>query len=275
MPDPVNTETTQQEVTPQGTGTPQNQNREQLYQQYYKSDTPPPQETVVTTQAPQEPDFKALYEAQQADLTQIKAALAGLTAAGTATAPPPQKVQEGWFELLQQGRRTEAEQVLKDYVAQGASEKIVQETVRQALELSRTEREIEDYNNFTRSQNPDMLDVEDLVSLKAEQKFRANQANIKTTKDYIETYKKSVADSIQEMRNVLRRTRAAGKDEGLTIRKEVLNSSTVQPNKIIINRENQAEETQSEPENSPTSYLEMRKASSYRARNPQIQTQQA
>jgi|SRR5579859_972676 len=274
MPDPVQTETTQEVVTETPKqDTPQNTSREQLYSQYYKNDTPAPTEPVVTPPA-QAPDVQALIAAQAAELAQMKAILAGLQATPPPAQAPPQPKAD-WFQLLQEGKRTEAEQVLKDFVAQGASEKIVQETVRQALELSRTEREIEDFNNYTRSNNPDMLDVEDLVSLKAEQKFRANQDKIKSTKDYIETYKKSVADSVLEMRQILQRTRAAGKNEGLTIRKEVLNSSTVNPNRISLNRDNQPDNSQAEtPEVSTESYLEMRKSGSYRARNPQVATQQ-
>lgn len=183
------------------------------------------------------------------------------------SAPPPAAAvpptpTEDWFTLLQQGKRTEAEQVLKDYVAQGAQQKIIQETLVQAMELNRMEREIEDFNNSVRATNSDMLDVENLISLMAEKEFAVLQPTIKNNKDYVAAYKTAVNKSVESMRNTLRRTRAAAKNEAMTVRRDVLASTTMAPNDITRREEtNGQQQPPGEAQiQSPTDYLAERQA---------------
>jgi hypothetical protein len=241
--------------------TPQQETREALYQKLYGQGNQPPAAEITppnSTLPAQEPDYKALY-AQQAQ--QLQAILEKLNAPAPTAAVAPPAPTEDWFALLQAGKRTEAEQVLKDYVAQGAQQKIIQETLVQAMELNRMEREIEDFNNSVRASNSDMLDVEDLISLKAEKEFSLLQPTIKNNKDYIAAYKTAVNKSVDAMRNTMRRTRAAAKNEALTTKREVLASTTMAPNDITQRQETSAPHGETENQmQSPTDYLAARQA---------------
>lgn len=241
--------------------TPQQESREAVYARLYgNQEGQQLQQVPQGTQAPQEVDYKALV-AHQAE--QIAALLA---ATKPAEPPQPAAPKEDWFSLLQQGKRTEAEEAFKSLIAQGAEAKIIEKTMQQALEVTRMERAIEDYNNYVRANNSDMLDVEDLVSLKAEREFAAIQASgkIKTSTDYVNAYKDSVNKAIDSMRTVLRRTRAAAKNEAMTTRRDVLASTVMNPNDIQ-RREDQgqaANQPANEPDISGESYLEMRRQNS-------------
>ena len=262
MPDQP--ESQQTAVTPQAqpdqpqSQTPQQESREALYQKLYGTQQQEQQVASPQQIPPSEVvDYKAQYESLAAQVQQL---IAKQAAPPQPTAPPTPA--EDWFSLLQSGKRTEAEQVLKDYIAQGASQKIIQETLVQAMELNRMEREIEDYNNSVRATNPDMLDVEDLISLKAEKEFNALLPTVKNNKDYVNAYKTAVGKAVDSMRTVLRRQRAAAKNEAMTTRRDVLASTTIAPNDITNRQEtgpspNEQSESQLQ---SPTDYLAARQA---------------
>jgi hypothetical protein len=246
------------QAPPEQSQTPQQETREALYNKLYGQQAQEQSQQVAAPPAAAEPDYKSMFSQLSSQVQQL-IEKQGPAAAAAVTPPIP---QEDWFSLLQQGKRTEAEQVLKDYVAQGAQQKIIQETLVQAMELNRMEREIEDFNNSVRASNSDMLDVEDLISLKAEKEFALLQPTIKNNKDYVAAYKTAVNKSVESMRNVLRRTRAAAKNEALTTKREVLASTTMSPNDIQRREEtNGQRQAPNEQEMlSPTDYLAARKA---------------
>jgi hypothetical protein len=238
----------------------QQENREALYNKLYGQTAQPVAEAAPA--ATQEPDYKALYTTQAAQLQQILDKLNTPPPAAAAVVTPPPT--EDWFALLQAGKRTEAEKALKDYVAQGAQQDIIQKTLVQAMELNRMEREIEDFNNSVRASNSDMLDVENLISLMAEKEFATVQQSgqIKNNKDYVAAYKQAVTKSVDSIRNVMRRTRAAAKNEAMTVRRDVLASTTMAPNDIARREETDGRSAPAEETNmqSPTDYMAARQA---------------
>ena len=260
MPDqPESQQTTETQAQPDQpqSQTPQQETREALYQKLYGQGNQPPAPEQPVAPPAQTVDYKAQYEQLAAQVQQLLA-----KQAEPAPAPAVPVTREDWFALLQSGKRTEAEGRLIDTVAQGASQKIIQETLVQAMELNRMEREIEDYNNSVRATNPDMLDVEDLISLKAEKEFNALLPTVKNNKDYVTAYKTAVGKAVDSMRTVLRRQRAAAKNEAMTTRRDVLASTTMAPNDIT-NRQETGPSPNEQSENqlqSPTDYLAARQA---------------
>jgi hypothetical protein len=275
MPEPVNTETIVVTPTTPNTETAQAQTREALYQQYYNNQNPTP-DPVAQSVTPDPaasgtsaaaPDYQSLFAQLQAEIAGLKNTIANTTQVPTEPVIP----KEDWFALLQSGKRTEAEQALIQFVTNSAAQQIKQQTLVESAELNRTERVIEDFNNSIRAENPDLLDVEDFVSLKAEQIFRANQANIKSTKDYIAAYQGAVKTAVQDVRKVLQRTRAVAKAEAMTTQREVLATQTISPNDFALrdNRAGQQDSGQPQiPDTSSTSYIEMRKQNADSKRNP-------
>ena len=262
--------TEQQQVTPpaQADLTPQQQTREQVYERLYGQE-----QAVSTATAPpvvaQLADSTALISQLQQQIADLQAAVA----AKAVPAAPAAEPQKDWFDLLQAGKRTEAEAALQAKVAKEAANTIQQQAVAQALEVSRVEREIEAYNGVVRAENPDLLDVEDFVALKAQQLFMDGyqKAPPKDGKTYTDLYRKSVADAVTQVRTVLQRTRAAAKNEALTTSREVLAASTMAPNDFSVRegqRQAPGQGQPAEPDLSPKSYIEQRKAQSYRNANP-------
>jgi len=253
QPESQQTVETTQAQPDQSQLTPQQETREALYTKLYGQGNQPPAAEQPAAPPAQTVDYKAQYEALAA---QVQELLAKQAAPAPAAPPTP---QEDWFSLLQSGKRTEAEQVLKDYIAQGASQKIIQETLVQAMELNRMEREIEDFNNSVRATNPDLLDVEDLIALKAEKEFAVLQPTIKNNKDYVAAYKKAVNKASDDVRTILRRTRAAAKNEAMTVRRDVVASTVMQPNDITNRQETGLPQGETETQmQSPTDYLAAR-----------------
>lgn len=267
MPDnPVTTETPA-EPKPLETVAPNLESREAVYAKLYGDQVKPePAAAEPIAAAPPADDFKAIAANLAAELAAIKASLAAKPTEVPAAVPA--EPTKDWFTLLQEGKRTEAEQALIDLVTNSSANKIKQQTLVEGAELARTERAIETFNNQVRAENPDLLDVEDLVSLKAKDYFEQNQSKIKTHKDYIDTYQSAVNSAVTDIRKILQRTRAVAKNEALTTKREVLATSTMTPNDIrSLSRETPAEGPTA-PDISPDSYMEMRRQNADLRRNP-------
>ncbi len=232
--------------------TPQDAARAELYNRLYPS--PGQNQTPAPEPAPQaQPDPNAVIAALVQEVQALKASIQA----------PPQHQQAppaDWFNLLQDGKRTEAEQALIEKVSSGASDKITREAMVQALEVFTANQEINNFNNGIRADNPDLLDVENLVSLQAEQYFNVGRGNVRSTKEFTELYKQSVNKAVESLRTTLQRTRAVAKAEERVTRREVLNSYTVQPNQITsVQRANQPAAEEQVPDTSLESYMAMRK----------------
>src|SRR5690242_5885520 len=113
MPDPVTTETPA-EPKPLETVAPNLESREAVYAKLYGQPPAEPAaaEPVKPADLPAE-DFKAIAANLAAELAAIKASLASKETPPPAVAAEPTK---DWFALLQEGKRTEAEQALVDMV---------------------------------------------------------------------------------------------------------------------------------------------------------------
>lgn len=260
---PETTETQQVPNTPPlEVKAPNTEDRQAVYEKLYGSEkkeaTPPPQQTVTST-ASAAPDQAALIQSLLAEVQSLKSQITQPPVITTATIEP----EKTWFSKLQEGDVPGAEQTLIDKVANDASGKITNAAVAQALEVFSANQEINRFNDTVRADNPDLLDVEPLIGLQAEQLFNQGLKDVKNTKQYTELYKKSVNTAVDSIRTILQRTRAAAKEEERTTRKEVLGSYTVPSNRPqpTANGETQQKQPVDNqlPDNSPESYMEMRR----------------
>lgn len=256
MPDQAETPA----VTPQVVDlTPQSQGRAEVYEKLYGNQPAPEQVAQPQAAAPaQVPDTNALIQSLVAEVASLRQQV---TAPPSVAVPAPAAPKPDWFNLLQDGKRTEAENALIEKVSGGAKDAITREAMVQALEVFTANQEINDFNNQIRSTNPDLLDVENLVGLQAEQYFNAGRGAVKSTKDFTELYKQSVNKAVESLRTTLQRTRAVAKAEERVTRREVLNSYTPSPNRITsVDREQQGSDPNqpAAPDVSLQSYMAMR-----------------
>jgi len=243
-------------------------NRAQVYNQLYGQPPAP-----VAPAAPTSTDVDALKVQNaelKAQLDQIVQSLQAQVKPAEPAAPPV----PDWFDLLQAGKRTEAEQRLIEQVTAGAATQVQQRAVSQAIEVARIEREIESFNNAVRAENSDLLDVEDFVTAKAQQHFTDTYQKTppKNAKEYTDLYRRSVTQAVNDVRTVLQRTRAAAKNEALTTSREVLAASTVAPNDFQVREMGNRQQTEqpAQPPLDPKNYISERQQRSYRYANPGV-----
>lgn len=265
MPDQPNVsgDATPQETPPPAAAepTPQAAVRAAVYEKIYggkPAEAPAlaqPESTPPVAAAPAQPDYKAQFEQLQNELVAMRQAMT--------PAPPPAPPAPDWFDLLKEGKRTEAEAAFANKLIADAGKGIVQQSVQEALEMVRVRGEVEHINNDLRVKNPDLVPLEKFIAMDAEVRFRQAQNTIKSPDDYVRVYHESVTSAADEARKLVQQLRAAGKDEAMTIRQEIISSTGVAPNLLkTANRDAIGQPInpgQTEPDMSPSSYLEQRR----------------
>jgi hypothetical protein len=277
--------------------------REQIYARYYGSVqpvTPPSAEPPAQGEPPTDPALQAATPppaatetapaveptqpaepaqppaAPSADLaatiaqvveSKLTEALARFSPAAPPPAAPPEPAApvapEDWLSLLQQGKRDEAMQALTAQVAGAAKQQSIQE----ALELFRVETDITSFVNDLRGKNPDLVPLEDLISVRAAQRLEATKAKglIRSTADYVREYKAAVNAAAEDAKQLVQQIRAAGKQEAMTTKSQVVAASVVPPKAVEANR-GAAAQPPAEPDISAQSYLARRMALSAQRR---------
>jgi hypothetical protein len=265
------------------TPTPAETDRAALYRRYYDTQvaTQPvaPAVPAVDPAAPVEPAPTAPVEPAPAAadpiaerLAAIDAMLAKLAQVPTVAQPPaaeppvaqpaPTPGNDDWLALLQQGKIAEAETVM----ANKFSAKAKEEAITQALDLFRVETQITDFLTNLRGENQDLLPLEGLIAVNAQRMLEAasTAGRIRSTADYVEQYKAAVNAATAEARKLYQQIRAAGKDEALTSKREVLASSTIPPSPVA-DRGTPATPAEPQP-HTASDYLAERQARSARQR---------
>lgn len=261
MPDTAITSETTSTPQPQQTLTPtpapvvESTPRSQLYDKYYAQNQPtqeaapvtsPTVATEPTTQtevaqvsvptppAPQPEDSnKQLLEL----IGQLKSELAEVKQTLTKpTTPDPASIVQApsWLELLKDGKVEEAEAALAQKIKTQILPEAVSTASTDAREKMQAEYEIQGFIKDLRTNNPDLMPLEAYIANEAQSKLNSLQSEgkIKSTRDFVDTYKRIVSESLTNARNIARTLRGQGKQEGLTIKQEVLSASTVAPNPV-------------------------------------------
>jgi hypothetical protein len=178
-------------------------------------------------------------------------------AAPGATEPPP-----SWVELVRQGKIEDAEKALFSKF----ESKLKTETTSEALEMFRVETEVNGFLSDLRAKNPDLVSFEDLIGVKAQAHLEAEFAGgkIHNTAAYLDAYKRAVNSAVADARNLVQQIRAAGKNEALTVKQEVLSSSPIAPNGVDQNRGALPNKGGQPPPQTAQDYIAQRQASAAR-----------
>lgn len=277
MPDTV-IETPQTQETPSQQSV-QDINRQELYERVYGTSsaettlapesvahTDPPLDPVVTPPvATIHPEVLQLMQSMQSELAELKSRVP-TPAVPTST---PVDVEPAWIPLLREGKIKEAEDAMANSVMAKIKDQlqaqILEQSTTQTREVMRAEADIDRFTTELRSQNPELVPMEKLIAVDAQERMATAQKQgfIKTTDDAIRIYKSSVTDAVTSARKLYHTLRGDGKSEAQVRQREVLSSRPIPPQQVdtsrpqVINEQEPAVET-------PQDYLRKREEANNR-----------
>ncbi len=233
------------------TGTPQEQARSAVYQDYAKLyqqapeptvETPVVSETVVTPSTestPPQVDLQALYNEQRATIEALQAQVNSLIPKPVVVDPTPStdvKAQkmEAWVKLMADGKYNEAEDYLFEIMSPRLQAKLQPQIVQQSVEATTAERDITNFISTFESENKDLLPLKDYITMGVDKRLTIAQdeGKIKSTADFVREYKAAVTTEAEAMRKTFQLSRAAGAQAAITSHKEVLSATTMEPSGI-------------------------------------------
>ena len=247
---------------------PNQQNRNAVYAKYYEQtgqpqQTPAPvavQESVVEeptptpTPEPVPPTPDPMVEL----ITGLKTELEALKERVTIASQPPVTPQvpapsggeaqsDDWLSYLQQGKFDEGKRALQEEMERTVGARIRQQAVSETLETFRIQQEATKYVEDLRRENPDVLPLEDLVSIRVAQRMEKakSEGKLKSAQDFLDVYKASAKAEVESARNIVHQLRADGKNEALVTKRTVLSATPLTPSAVNSER--------STPQSQPTS----------------------
>lgn len=254
--------------------TQQTTDRSQIYEKYYGGNPPGPESTPPTEPTAQvvppvdvtpppsvatlPPEFAEAFSAMQQELVALRTAVRPVAP----TEPlAPLATDPSWVSLLREGKIEEAEAALVAAVAKKVGPDTVQQSVTQAREIARAEADIESFVKDIRTTNPDLVPLEKLITIEANETLERLRAEgkIKTTDDTVREYKKAVSASVENARKLYQTLRGSGKQEAMVRSREVLSTSPLAPSAVDTQRTPQGPPQELQPE-SPEAYFEKRRA---------------
>ena len=226
--DPV-VETTLTPQTVEPTVEPVAEDAAAKYAKYYSDTTPKADDPVVT-------GISSLKQ----EISELKASLASKGAPSEVTS----QVDQTFLGLLREGKDREAEEYL---VNKAASKNLaLQEDLKKQFEdriaeveqnihqRSAMDKQINDFVTTLKSQNPELVDFEDIITMKAQNRLQGAIASgrVQTQQDMIEAFKGAVLLEVDSAKQLIQRLRGAGKTEALTTKQTILSSSPARPNGV-------------------------------------------
>lgn len=250
MPDPQTPEQPSTVVVSAPTGTAQEQARQEVYNQYTQLYTQQASEPVVEAPAEvvepavvaaPEPTMAQMFAQQQAMIESLKTKLDSFTAppAALTTAPvtpvgpvtPAKANMEQWVNFMSAGEYDKAEEFLLEIVAPKLQARMQPQIVQQSVEAGNAEREITNFITQFKVDNADIGHMERYISNAVESRLQTSYSEGKITKpaDLVREYKAAVTDETKQLRDTLQLSRAAGREDVRTTRREVLSATTMEP----------------------------------------------
>lgn len=217
------------QVTPQDGET-----TEQMYKRLYESAGTSTQTTqVVRAEIPEE--LTSTLSAMRAELTELKQNVNKPTAVVTP------EVKQAWVEKIKLGDYEGAERVMAEALEkrfEGKFAEIQQKTYNDAVSAAEANYQMREYVNRVKSENPDVAQFERYLEAPVAQRIEsARQAGkIRNMNDFVQAHKAAIDAEVAEIRNKVLQFRAAGKDEALTRKREVLSSTAVTPQQVNSNQ---------------------------------------
>jgi hypothetical protein len=251
---PVETgEVVQQEVVQES---PNQQNRNAVYAKYYEQtgqtqaqaaqspepvvETPvqvPPPEPVVEPPNPMIELITGL-KTEIESLKERMAVQAQPPVTPQVPAPSGGETPNDWLQYLQQGKFDEGKKALEEEMERTVGARIRQQAVSETLETFRIQQEATKYVEDLRRENPDVIPLEDLVSIRVAQRMEKakSEGKLKSAQDFLDVYKASAKAEVESARNIVHQLRADGKNEALVTKRTVLSATPLTPSAVNSER---------------------------------------
>lgn len=231
------------ESTP--TGTPQEQERAAVYNNYaklYEAPQPVAEATPEPAPTPVEPavaapDYNSILANQQQIIENLQAQITSLQPKPVVDTPDPTASKanmEEWMNIMAAGDYEKAEEFLLEKLGPKLQQRMQPQIVQQSVEATNAERDITSFVSSFEEANSDLMPFKDYVVLGAERRLTIaqNEGKIKSTADFVREYKQAVTDEANTLRKQFQLSRAAGKQEALVTHREVLSATTMEPTGI-------------------------------------------
>ena len=203
--------------------------------------TPPPNELVELI-ASLKTEINTLKERIPQQVEQV--------ATPQVPAPSGGEPPSDWLGYLQQGKFDEGKQALQEEIERTVGAKIRQQAVSETLETFRIQQEATKFVEDLRRENPDVLPLEDLVSIRVAQRMEKakSEGKLRSSQDFLDVYKASAKAEVESARNIVHQLRADGKNEALVTKRTVLSATPLTPNAVNSERGNPQATQQTGPE---------------------------
>lgn len=169
--------------------------------------------TVGQQQQPTEAELKAKYEAMYQPQQPQQ--------------PQPAR-QDGWLHAVQEGDLTKAQRLLEEDLTKAVKPKVEEEVLKKAADVVRAEIEVQSYVGKAFAETPEVKLLEPYIMGMVERRLAQEAPSIQTVADYVGRFKTVLNEELTKARELHQQLRAAGQKEAMTVRTEVLSSSTGQ-----------------------------------------------
>lgn len=247
----------------------QTESAEQRYARLYPGQQSQTQPSATQPTAPQEPqpDLAAV-------LNELKSELSGLkehvqrqpSQQNPPPAPPPVPSDDEWLQALGKGDVKGARKILAAQLRQELQEDF-QQLRQEANTQTEAQIQMATYRDQVRAANADLLEFEPYLAAPVQQRMNeAQQAGkIRTHTDFVTQYKAALDAEVAKIRTLSQKFRASGRDEAQTRSRQVLDSSTLQPQLVQSLQPNQPD-GQEPPVETTQDYFARRQAEGRRMR---------
>ncbi len=157
---------------------------------------------------------------------------AALTQQHSSATPPPnvaamyeKPAPEGWMAELQAGNIKQAQELLERQMAEAVKPQLEQELLSRTADVVRAELDTRQFVDGLRAQMPEVKPLEPYIGAYVERRMAVEAQNAGTIAEYVEKYKQIVQEEMQKARDAIQQLRAAGKEEALQTKSEVLSAS--------------------------------------------------
>jgi len=261
---PLTTES-QQTLTSQQTNRNEVQEKyERLYGQTQQQSSPVEQPVITTSTTPPSTDTTSVI---LAELQRLQSEVASVK---TAVTPAPPKVEEiqltPWFEQLRQGKFEDAEADLTRRIEAKIRSEVIQEATHKANENLQVQVEIDRFLNDMRGKNPELVEMEYLLTAPVQSRIEQAQASKKINGpvDFLREYKEAVMAETNKLREITLKYRAQGQQQATTRQQDERNAATL-PHQAVSSTN--AESTPGEVADPNLDYFARRRAGESRLRN--------